>query len=270
MRPAASAPCKARRLASGIGRAALLGRHVDELYAAHDAQRADAGKAAQLRVVAGCHRHRVAKVLTDCAQGRVVRHQLVRRGGRTPFHQLVVALHRPLDAEHDRRDGARRHRYVELATQHRTDSLHLGPRAQHRDERIAVADGRFGVDGSVPLGASRSWKPCATSSERNDSRMPLDSMTMSSSMPAETATPSTARRVRARWRTSEAMARVNSIGQRPNSASGGCARAGARRAAGDDAQHERECDGQKHDVAGDDGEAQRRAIHALVVPIHER
>ena len=53
-------------------------------------------------------------------------------------------------------------------------------------------------NGRVPLGASRSWKPCDVSNDPNDTRMPLESMTMSRSMAALTDTPRMASTVRAR------------------------------------------------------------------------
>ena len=74
--------------------------------------------------------------------------------------------------------------------------------------------------GSVPFGDSRSWNPWESSKLRNDSRMPLESMTMSSSIAAETATPRMASAVRARWRMSDESARVAIIAQRPNRVSG--------------------------------------------------
>jgi hypothetical protein len=53
-------------------------------------------------------------------------------------------------------------------------------------------------NGSVPRGARRIWYPRDTSSSRNDARIPLASITMSSSIAADTATPAMARRVRPR------------------------------------------------------------------------
>jgi hypothetical protein len=66
--------------------------------------------------------------------------------------------------------------------------------------------------GRVPFGATRSWNPSRSRKPRNDSRIPVESITMSSSSAAETATPSTARMVRTRWRRSVAEARVRSTG----------------------------------------------------------
>ena len=53
-------------------------------------------------------------------------------------------------------------------------------------------------NGSVPRGVRRIWKPRLRSSSRNDSRIPVESITMSSSIAAAIATPSTASIVRAR------------------------------------------------------------------------
>ena len=75
-------------------------------------------------------------------------------------------------------------------------------------------------NGSVPLGARRMSNPRETSSSRNDSRIPVASITMSSSIAAATATPSTARTVRARCLMSDARASVSRT-QRPSRTSGG-------------------------------------------------
>src|SRR6478672_7700299 len=125
--------------------------------------------------------------------------------------------------------------------------------------------------GSVPRGERRSWNPCESSRPRKDSRIPLESMTMSSSMAAETATPRIASTVRVRWRASEASASVASMGSAPEEGERGRAHEPARgEPSGDDAEDERERHGKQDDVARHDGEAQRRAIHRLIVPIDEK
>ena len=93
---------------------------------------------------------------------------------------------------------------------------------------------------------------------------------MSSSIAAETATPSAASAVRARCRLSDAKARVAIIGQRPKQRERRRAHESPRgEPAGNDAQHERERDGEEDDVARHDGEAQRRAVDRLVVVIDD-
>ena len=114
--------------------------------------RARAGEPAQLRIVACRGDERVAQVLAGCAEHRVVRHQLARRLGMASCHELVVALHPRLDAEHRRRDGALRGGHVQLSAEHGADALHIGPGAQHRDERIGAANRRFRIERKRPLG----------------------------------------------------------------------------------------------------------------------
>jgi hypothetical protein len=75
-------------------------------------------------------------------------------------------------------------------------------------------------NGRVPFGASLMSYPRETSSSRNDSRIPVASITISSSIAAAIATPNTASMVRPRWRMSDACASV-ALTQRPNNARGG-------------------------------------------------
>jgi len=63
-----------------------------------------AGIGAQLRIVAGCGAHRVSDGVTDGAERGVVGDDLVRRGRLAAGDDLVVALHRRLDAERARGD----------------------------------------------------------------------------------------------------------------------------------------------------------------------
>jgi hypothetical protein len=93
------------------------------------------------------------------------------------------------------------------------------------DARVAATAVTPGIDasvskGSVPFGDSLISNPRDIRSCRKDSRIPDESITISSSMAAAIATPSTASRVRERCRVREARARV-SCTQRPNNASGG-------------------------------------------------
>ena len=67
------------------------------------------------------------------------------------------------------------------------------------DRTLVITD-----DLALPFGAIRRSKPRLVSNDLNDSRIPLESMTMSSRSAAETATPATARRVRARCPLSDA------------------------------------------------------------------
>src|SRR5687767_487202 len=108
--------------------------------------------------------------------------------------------------------------------------------------------------------------------ERKDSRIPVPSITMSSSIAADTATPRMASSVRVRCRTRAANARAMVIAASPaeelERPHGDETHRGGRACA--DPQHERQDDGEDDDAGRDEREDERRPVHGLVMPVDDR
>ena len=194
--------------------------------------------------------------------------------GSRPATQLVVALHRRIDAERGRGDRAMPPTgHVELAAEHRAHRGHAG--IARGSARRALSAARIVAsvsNGSVPLGARRSWNPLRQQQlaerlahagrehhhveqhRRRDGDAEHGEQRCGA-MPAE-------RREARAWRSSH---------QRPNSASGGVRT--SRRAASQPAPIPSTSDSataRRDDVGRDDRERERRAVHRLVVAVDER
>src|SRR5579883_555476 len=123
--------------------------------------------------------------------------------------------------------------------------------------------------GSVPLGAIRRSKPCTRRNRRNDSRIPVASITMSRRSAAATATPRTARTVRAGWRRRAAAARRPIIGRSSaeEGERGQPHEPRRRERAGTDPEDDRQRDRDEHDVRRHARERQGRPIDPSIVPV---
>ncbi len=144
-------PIHRAQRSDGERRGALLEGEIDEAHAPDDAHHALSRQRSQLRIVARRGAHGVADVPLERMQQRVVRDDLVLGSGMTSGDELVVSLHRRLDAEGGGVDRRFPHREVQLAAEHRAHRLHRRTRAKQRDQAVGRADGRLGVEGQRAL-----------------------------------------------------------------------------------------------------------------------